>query len=117
MSKLVISKAVFPKDLNARGTLYGGKLLDWMDELAGIVAARFSKGDAATVAIEKMEFLSPIRGGTFLDIEGDVVKVGTTSMEVLVEVWMDCFGNEKSLVAKAKFIYVALDENHRPRKF
>ncbi len=98
---------------NGNGVLFGGKLLSWMDEIAGIAAVRYDGGKVATVAMEQAAFKTPIPVGSFLDIEGVVVSVGNTSLRVRTRAQID--GREE-IAAEAVFVYVALDEEGRPRK-
>lgn len=86
MKKEIMTKAVLQGDANARGVLFGGKLMQWMDELSGITAFRYAQGDVATVAVEKVAFLLPIPVGSFIDITAEVVHVGNTSLRVEMNV-------------------------------
>lgn len=111
-----MSRAIMPGMTNQRGILFGGQLMAWMDEVSGITAKRFAECEVATVAVEQIKFLAPIPGGAFLDVCGEVVSVGTTSMKVAVEAWIDVSDGQVQKVAEGMFIYVALDEQGRPRK-
>ena len=112
-----MSRAVMPGSANHRNTLYGGVLMDWMDETSGIAAKRFAESDVATVAVERIRFLKPIPVGVFLDVTAEVVKVGNTSLRVKVEAFIDGEpGEEDILAADAEFVYVVLDENGHPKK-
>ena len=53
-----------PSDINANGHIFGGWVLSQMDIAAGIVASRRARGSVATIAIERMEFISPIHLAT-----------------------------------------------------
>ena len=116
MKKEIMTKAVMQGDANARGVLFGGKLLGWMDELSGITAFRYAQGDVATVAVEKVAFLLPIPVGSFIDITAEVVHVGNTSLRVEMNVWLDQHDGKNVLAGKAEFVYVALDGEGNPRK-
>ena len=111
-----MSRAIMPGMTNQRGVLFGGQLMAWMDEISGLTAKRFAECEVATVAVEQIKFLAPIPGGVFLDVCGEVVSVGTTSMKVAVEAWMDVSYGQAQKAAEGMFIYVALDEQGRPRK-
>ena len=86
---IYMTRAVMGAMVNASGLLFGGELLAWMDELAGIAAKRFSGSDVVTVGVNQVSFLKPIPLGAFLDLEAQVTKVGNTSMEISLEAWMD----------------------------
>ncbi len=111
-----MSRVVFLSDANQRGILFGGKLMAWMDEVAGVAAKRFACREVATAAVERMQFYKPIPVGTFLDVTGEVVSVGNTSMKVRVSVTADGpeSGDGDILMAEALFIYVAVDDEGRP---
>lgn len=105
-----------PEMTNQRGILFGGQLMAWMDEISGITAKRFAECEVATVAVEQIKFLAPIPCGAFLDVCGEVISVGNTSLKVVVEAWMDVSEGQAQKVAEGTFIYVALDEHGKPRK-
>lgn len=88
----------------------------WMDEVSGITAKRFAECEVATVAVEQIEFLLPIPCGVFLDICGEVVSVGNTSLKVRVDVWMDLENGRIQKAAEGMFVYVALDKQGKTRK-
>ena len=116
MKKEIMTKAILQGDANARGVLFGGRLMSWMDELSGVTAFRYAQGDVATVAVEKVAFLLPIPVGAFIDITAEVVYVGNTSLRVEMNVWLDQHDGKNVLAGKAEFVYVALDEQGKPRK-
>lgn len=112
-----MSRIVMPGDVNYAGNLYGGKILDWMDELSGIAAKRFSHSEIVTVGIESVSFKCPIPKGSFVDVKAEVVHVGNTSMKIKVTIEIDQdFGDEKLQAAEAYFSFVAVDENGKPHR-
>ena len=104
------------ENMNGADRLFGGHLLTWMDEVSAVCARRYAKGPVTTACIENVRFLRPARLNQILAVTAKVVYTGCTSMEVLVraEVEEDCDG-VRTLVADARFILVALDENEHPR--
>ena len=119
---IYMTRAVMGAMVNAAGMLFGGELLAWMDELAGIAAKRFSGSDVVTVGVNQVSFLKPIPLGAFLDLEAQVTKVGNTSMEISLEAWMDerePRGTKRTgrvLAAKSTFVYVAVYSEGKPKK-
>ena len=119
---IYMTRAVMGAMVNASGLLFGGELLAWMDELAGIAAKRFSGSDVVTVGVNQVSFLKPIPLGAFLDLEAQVTKVGNTSMEISLEAWMDerePRGTKRTgrvLAAKSTFVCVAVDSEGKPKK-
>ncbi|MEP9354152.1 acyl-CoA thioesterase [Xanthobacter sp. KR7-65] len=112
----VIRTIAMPADTNPNGDIFGGWLMSQMDLAAGNVAARRSRGRAATVAVEAMSFLSPVAVGDEVSLFGTIVKVGRTSMRIEVEAWRRARESEQSTkVTEAVFTFVAIDENGRPR--
>ena len=105
-----------PGDINANGHIFGGWVLSQMDIAAGIVASRRSNGPVATIAIEKMEFITPIHLRDLISVYAEVCKVGRTSMQVRIEVIAQRDrGATEVKVTEGLFTFVALDEKHRPR--
>ena len=105
-----------PGDINANGHIFGGWVLSQMDIAAGIVASRRADGAVATVAIEKMEFITPIHLRDLISVYAEISKVGRTSMQVRIEVIAERDrGATKVKVTEGLFTFVALDEQHRPR--
>ena len=119
---IYMTRAVMGAMVNASGLLFGGELLAWMDELAGIAVKRFSGSDVVTVGVNQVSFLKPIPLGAFLDLEAQVTKVGNTSMEISLEAWMDereprvTKRTGRVLAAKSTFVYVAVDSEGKPKK-
>ena len=105
-----------PSDINANGHIFGGWVLSQMDIAAGIVASRRAKGPVATVAIERMEFLSPIHLRDLISVYAEVDRVGRTSMAIRIEVIASRNGGEEQVnVTNGLFTFVAIDEEARPR--
>ena len=88
-SETRITKAVFPNTTNHYATLFGGTALQWMDEAAFITATRFCRQKMVTVCSDRIDFKQPIPSGTFVELVGRVVKVGNTSLQVRVTVYLE----------------------------
>lgn len=114
-SETRIFKAVFPNSTNHYDTLFGGTTLHMMDEVAFIAATRFSRLRMVTVSSDKVDFRHPIPGGTLVELIGRVVRVGTTSLQVRVELFIEQMYTEGRLLAvTGSFTFVAVDEQRRP---
>lgn len=112
---LVIQTVAMPHSTNFNGDIFGGWLLSQMDMGAGIVATRRCKSRCATIAIDKIEFLSPVKVGDTVCCYGEIIKVGTTSMKINMEAWViRKLTNKKIKVTDGLFTFVAIDENGRP---
>lgn len=113
----VRTSQVFPPDANAYGTLFGGKLMADIDEVASIAAVRHSKRTSITASTDSVDFLAPIRVGDFIGIEAMVTYTNNTSMEVFVKVVKeDVERSYKEVCATAFLTFVAIDENGKPTK-
>ena len=105
-----------PGDINANGHIFGGWVLSQMDIAGGIVAHRAAAGAVATVAIERMEFITPILLQDIISVYGEVVRRGRSSIAIKLDVVATRGPTEEQIqVTSGVFTFVALDENHRPR--
>jgi uncharacterized protein (TIGR00369 family) len=107
---------VRPEHLNHHGYLFGGRLLEWLDEQAYIAAMAQCKTEAnlVTVAIDQVAFHVPVRQGSLLRFRSDVVHVGRTSLTVFTEVLLLRDG-APHVIFSAYVSFVCLDEVGRPR--
>jgi len=114
---LVIRTVAMPADTNPAGDVFGGWLMSQMDLAAGNMAGRVSLGRAATVAVEAMQFLRPVKVGDEVTLYATLKHVGKTSMRVHVDAWArPRFDNASEKVTDADFVFVALDENGKSRE-
>jgi acyl-CoA thioesterase YciA len=113
---LSLQTVAMPKDTNASGDIFGGWLLSQMDIAAGVAAAKIAGGRVATVAIDNMNFLVPVHVGAVVSCYTELVNVGRSSIQVLVEVWINNPLNDGQMkVTEGVFVFVAIDENRRTR--
>lgn len=112
------SRVVMSADANYDGNLFGGRLLEWFDELAGITAKRFTHSDIVTAAVNDINFLHPMPLGSFLNLTAQVVHVGNSSLKIKITVMMDTDYREDTQIqtAEATFIFVAVDKNGKTHK-
>ena len=105
-----------PADTNAYGDIFGGWVLSQMDAAGGIAGAERAQGRVATVAIDAMTFIRPVKVGDVLCVYTEVERVGRSSMRIHVEAWARRFhAHVREKVSAAAFTFVALDDNGRPR--
>lgn len=106
---------VFPNDLNAYGTLFGGRVLELADRLAAIVARRHSGHVCVTLSVDSVRFLGPAKHGELLVFQAAVNRVWRTSMEIGIKVMAEDFkiGQRRHIVS-AYFTFVALDDHLKP---
>ncbi|MDP4547639.1 MAG: acyl-CoA thioesterase [Marinobacter sp.] len=115
--ELTLQVVPLPSDTNANGDVFAGWLVKQMDIAAATMAGRISRGRSATVAMDRMEFLSPLRVGSQVSCYCELVDIGRSSMKINVEVWMlDRFAKTPRKVTEGLFIYVAIDDQGRIRE-
>ena len=106
-----------PADTNTNGDIFGGWLLSQMDVAGGILASKVANGRVATVAIEGMKFLLPVKVGDTVSCYGKVERIGKTSIIILLRVTTESWkNNNQKEVTNGKFIYVAIDSKGKPRE-
>ncbi|MDA8714741.1 acyl-CoA thioesterase [Flavobacteriales bacterium] len=109
------TKLVLPNDTNTLHNLFGGQLMAWMDEIASISAARQCRRVVVTAAVNSISFNHPIKLGDFVTLEAKVSRSFTSSMEVIVDVFVEhqVTGAQKK-ANQAIFLFVAIDQLGRP---
>jgi acyl-CoA thioesterase YciA len=113
---LAVRTLAMPADTNANGDIFGGWVLSQMDLACGIAGADRSRGRVATVAVDAMSFIRPVRVGDVLSVYTSIEKVGRSSMRIHVEAWVARLPDTApAKVTDAAFVVVAIDENGRPR--
>lgn len=108
------------QETNAYDDIAGGWLVNQMDQAAELCAGRLAHGRTATVAIEAMDFLCPVRVGSVVNIFTVAREIGHSSIKIDVEVWIrpphERNPDELYKVTEARFVMVALDDNGRIRE-
>ncbi|GAA2527486.1 acyl-CoA thioesterase [Winogradskya humida] len=117
-SRVTLSRIMTAIDVNLYGTVHGGVLMKFVDDVAGAAAARHSGGTAVTAAIDEIVFVEPVRVGDLVHAYAQVNWAGSTSMEVGVRVtaerW-DTADGEPLTVATAYLVFVGVDVSGQPR--
>lgn len=113
-SETRIFKAVFPNTTNHYDTLFGGTAMQLMDEVAFITATRFTRKRCVTVSSDRIDFKKPIPAGTIVELIGRVTKIGNTSLDVRVDIFVEQMYEEvREKAVTGTFTFVALDENRK----
>ena len=113
---LAIRTLAMPADANPHGDIFGGWVLSQMDIAGGITAASIAKGKVATVAVTAMTFYLPVYVGDVLCVYAGLEKQGRTSLTIALEAWaLRGKNGEKVKVTEGFFVFVAIDENGKPR--
>ncbi len=113
-SRTTIVRAVFPGTTNHYDTLFGGNALKWMDEVAFITATRFGKKKFVTVSTDRIDFNTPIPGGHFVELVGEVKKVGKSSLDICVSMYLEeMYSEKKELAVRGNFTLVAINDQRK----
>ncbi|MEU4624223.1 acyl-CoA thioesterase [Actinoplanes sp. NPDC023801] len=119
LSRVTLSRIMTAVDVNLYGTVHGGVLMKFVDDVAGAAAARHSGGTVVTAAIDEIVFLEPVRVGDLVHAYAQVNWTGSTSMEIGVKLaaerW-DEVGPEPLPVATAYLVFVGVDSAGNPRR-
>ncbi|GAB3059818.1 acyl-CoA thioesterase [Salinicoccus sesuvii] len=115
-SYTVKTSNVMPPDTNSHHTLYGGRLMEYIDDVASIAARRHSRAKVVTASIDSVDFLEPINLGDVVILESMVTHTGNSSMEILVKISKETLDNdcERKLAAFSFLTFVALDDDYKP---
>ena len=105
---------ICPAHINHYGRLFGGNLLKWIDELAGIVAIRHSGGIVTTAAIDDLQFKAPAYTGDMVVLRGMVTCVGRTSMEIRVDTYREALNGKREMINRAYIDMVCIDRDGNP---
>ncbi len=85
-SEVTITELMIPAYANFGGKVHGGILLSLMDKAAYACASKYSGCYCVTVAVEGVEFLTPVEVGELVTLKASVNYVGRTSMIVGIRV-------------------------------
>lgn len=109
-------RMVSSPDLNGYGRLFGGRLMEWIDEVAGIVARRHSGTTVTTAMVDTLCFRGPAYPNDTLVLAGKITSVGNSSMEVCVRTMVEDTDGMRRTINKAYLVLVALDKNEKPTR-
>ncbi len=114
-SLAIKTSLVSPPDTNIHGTMFGGKLMAYIDDVAAIAAMRHARKLAVTASSDSVDFLHPIIEGNSVCLEAFVSYTGRTSMEIFVKVVSEnMLTGDRHICAVSFLTFVALDENGQP---
>ncbi|HPG21619.1 MAG TPA: acyl-CoA thioester hydrolase YciA [Amaricoccus sp.] len=114
--ELTLQTIAMPADTNANGDIFGGWIMSQMDLGSSVLARGRARGRVATVAVEGMTFHRPVHVGDVVSIHAQMLREGTTSMAIGVEVWVHRQpSGEHRKVTEARFVFVAVDLDGKKR--
>lgn len=102
---------IMNRHINSYGRLFGGQLMEWIDEMAGIVSHRHSEAIVTTACVDNLNFKSAVYLGDILVLVGRITYVGKTSMEVRIDSYVEDANGMRRMINRAYEVMVALDEN------
>ena len=101
-------------DINGQNRLFGGQLLKWIDEVAGVTARRHCGRNVTTASIDQLSF----KDGAYLNetvvLIGRVTYVGRTSMEVRIDTYREDGTGMRYPINRAYFVMVCMGEDGKP---
>ncbi len=106
-----------PADANQHGDIFGGWVMSQVDIAGGVPASRRARGRVATVAVNSFVFKQPVMVGDIVSFYTEILRVGTTSVTIGVEVYAQRNPDELICVkvTEASLTYVAVGPDRRPR--
>ena len=108
-------KCIQYEDINGSGRLFGGRLMQWMDEVAGIAATRHCGGYVTTAAVDNLQFKAGCFINEIIVIRAKLTYVGHTSMEVRVDVYIeDRDSGQRRVINRAYFTEVHVEQKGNP---
>ena len=114
---LSLQNIAMPPDTNWSGDVFGGWIVSQMDLAGAIHVERLSKGRCATIAINQMTFLVPVKVGNVISCYTKILKVGNTSVQVQIEVWNSHDDSREPVrITEGVFTFVAVDVNGNKRQ-
>lgn len=105
---------VRPQHLNSAGRLFGGTLMQWIDEVAGLVAKRHTHMNITTASVDNLHFIRSAFQKDVVVLIGKMTYVGRTSMEVRVDTYVESIDGVRKPINRAYVTLVALGEDGRP---
>lgn len=107
-------KWIKPEDLNANHTLFGGKLLQWIDEEAALYTIiQLENPRTVTKYISEINFVNSAKQGDIIEIGIEVANFGRTSITLSCEVRNKM--THQTIITIDKIVFVSLDENGNPQ--
>ncbi len=104
------------EDINGVNRLFGGQLMAWIDEVAGVTARRHCELQVTTASIDNLQFKEPAFLDDMVVIIGRMTYIGRSSMEVRVDSYVEDVHGMRRPINRAYVTMVALDEKERPKE-
>jgi len=116
MQEHVLAQQMLPQDANPHGDVHGGAVMKLVDTCGALAAVRHARSRVVTAVMDSMTFEAPVHVGNVVHLRACLTWTGRTSMEVRVVVEAeDILSGERRVTSEAFLVYVALDEEGRPK--
>ena len=116
-TKISMREMVMPNDTNNLNTLFGGKLMYWMDMAAAICAHKHTNNVVVTASVDNITFKAPIHKGDIVTLNAFITRVFNSSMEIFIEVTAQNSNKKEKIESNtAFFTFVALNQKGKPVK-
>ena len=116
-SYVIMHELILPNDTNNLDTVFGGKVMQYMDLCAAMSAYKFARSAVVTASVDRLDFLAPARVGDMLILKSSVNYNNRSSMEVGVRIDAENVKTgETRHTASAYLTFVSLDEEGKPQK-
>ncbi|MPS71784.1 MAG: acyl-CoA thioesterase [Chryseobacterium sp.] len=107
-------KWIKPEDLNPNHSLFGGRLLEWIDEEAALYAIiQLENTRTVTKYISEINFVSSAKQGDIIEIGIEAVEFGKSSLTLRCEVRNKM--THQIIITIDKLVFVGLDEDGMPK--
>ncbi len=103
-----------PEHLNGGGRLFGGRLMEWIDEVASLVGIRHAQSNVITASVDNLRFIRGAYKNDLVLLIGRVTYVGNTSIEVRVDTYVESLDGIRRPINRAYLTLVAVDQDGRP---
>lgn len=115
LSRTVYNDHVLPPDTNDHETIFGGKVMAFVDKVGAMTAMRHCRKPVVTASMDSMDFLAPVRLGETICLEACVTRAYRTSVEIYVTVRSEnLMTGERKLTGSSYSTFVAIGEDGRP---
>jgi acyl-CoA hydrolase len=115
-SRTEVTRNVTERDMNGQGRLFGGRLMEWIDEAAGIAARRHCGGNVTTACVDQLVFHHPAFRNDVVVIDARVTYVGRSSLEVRVDSYVEDIARAtRNLINRAYLTEVFVGDDGAPR--
>ncbi len=114
--KLISKKICMARDIGIHGNLFGGTLMEWIDEAGAAYATEYCyTPNMVTLRVGELLFKKPVKMGNHIRIYGEVVDLGRTSITIKIEVRKyNLYSADEVVVCITNMTFVRIDDDGMP---